>query len=137
MIGYYHTSNKLYTIEILGNVKSIKDNWLYYFLDIKTPVDLEKALYDTDKYRIVESIDINNNISILTDDITIYENVSFYKNKTQALDNFLVEYYFEKTKNGYVKKENIDINFSGKMTHWTCIGTIDAEFNHVNGIISL
>ncbi len=136
MYGYTYTSHLLYKIELLGEVKTIKDNWLYYFLNIETPVDFDKSVYYTDKYRIIEVTDINDNI-IESDEINniIDKNISFYKNKTQAFDNFSVEYYFNKIKDKYVKKDNIDINFSGTMKYWSCIGTIEKEFYHVNGIV--
>ncbi len=136
MHGYTYTSNLLYKIEVLGEIKTIKDNWLYYFLNIETPVDLDKSVYYTDKYRIIEIIDINDNI-IESDEINniINKNISFYKNKTQAFDNFSVEYYFNKINDKYVKKDNIDINFSGTMKYWSCIGTVDTEFYHVNGTV--
>jgi hypothetical protein len=138
MYGYTYTSNLLYKIEVLGEVKTIKDNWLYYFLNINTPVDLDKSMYYTEKYRIIEVIDINNNNIIKSDEINniIDKNISFYKNKTQAFDNFSVEYYFNKIKDKYVKKDDVEINFSGIMRYWTCIGTIETEFYNNNGTVN-
>jgi hypothetical protein len=139
MYGYFYNMDRLYKIEVLGEVRTIKDNWLYYFLNIETPVDLSKSLYYTDIYRIIEITDINNNIIELNEsnesNIINHKDISFYKNKTQAYDNFLVEYYFNKVENKYIKKDNIEMNFSGQMRYWTCIGTIETEFYHINGKI--